>query len=368
MSNEKFFDDPTEQSIIKSVIVSKYFWTWAKVMLPSVKKSPRRLAYIDLFAGCGRYEDGTPSTPLLVLEKAVKDEDLKQMLVTLFNDKDPKNYQLLKKEINDIPGINNLKYKPAVHNYEIGDEIAKMFKQTRLVPSLFFVDPWGYKGLSLNLVDSILKDWGCDCIFFFNYNRINMGLNNPLVKAHIEGLFGKQRADNLRAKLEILNSFQREMTIVEELCQALKEIGGNYVLPFCFKNDKGNRTSHHLIFVSKHFKGYEIMKGIMANESSSATQGVPSFEYSPADHLQPILFELTRPLYDLECLLLEEFAGRTLTMHEIYERHNVGRRYIEKNYKNVLKKMEQEGKILTNPPANMRRKDTFGGNVKVSFP
>ena len=64
------------------------------------------------------------------------------------------------------------------------------------------------------------------------------------------------------------------------------------VLPFGFTNERGTRTSHHLIFVSKHFKGYEIMKGVMASESSSSTQGVPSFRYNPADARFPLLFDL----------------------------------------------------------------------------
>ena len=66
--------------------------------------------------------------------------------------------------------------------------------------------------------------------------------------------------------------------------------GGKFVLPFRFRNDRGNRTSHHLIFVSKHVKGYTIMKDIMAKESSKREQGVPSFEYSPADEKYPLLF------------------------------------------------------------------------------
>ena len=56
----------------------------------------------------------------------------------------------------------------------------------------------------------------------------------------------------LREKLKLLKPEQRELTIVEEICEALVEMGGKYVLPFRFKNDKGSRTSHHLIFVSKH--------------------------------------------------------------------------------------------------------------------
>ena len=60
-----------------------------------------------------------------------------------------------------------------------------------------FVDPWGYKGLSLRLINSVLKDWACECIFFFNYNRINMGLGNDAVKEHMDALFGEERAAEL---------------------------------------------------------------------------------------------------------------------------------------------------------------------------
>ena len=74
MPIETFFDDQKEQSFVKSTIVSKYFWAWAKVTTSVQNKydSPdKRIAYIDLFAGPGRYEDNTKSTPLLVLEKAI---------------------------------------------------------------------------------------------------------------------------------------------------------------------------------------------------------------------------------------------------------------------------------------------------------
>ena len=113
------------------------------------------------------------------------------------------------------------------------------------------------------------------------------------------------------------------------------------------------------------------MKGIMAKESSCHDQGVPSFEYNPADRNCRFLFELSQPLDDLEDLLLSAFAGRTATMKDIYERHNVGRQYIERNYKDVLTKLEADGRIIANPPAAKRpcRKGvvTFAGNVRVTF-
>jgi hypothetical protein len=150
------------------------------------------------------------------------------------------------------------------------------------------------------------------------------------------------------------------------------EMGGVYVLPFGFKNERGNRTSHHLFFVSKNFKGYEIMKYIMARESSENTQGVASFQYSPASLRWPILFELSRPLDDLEEMLLDEYAGRTLTMLQIYEAHSIGKPFIKRNYKDILIKMESAGKITTDPPADKRRRYkgevSFGDNTMVMFP
>ncbi len=108
------------------------------------------------------------------------------------------------------------------------------------------------------------------------------------------------------------------------------------------------------------------MKEIMAGESSLHEQGVPSFQYSPADQRFPLLFELNRPLDDLEDMLLAQFAGRTLPMKAIYERHHVGRRFIKKNYKDVLKQMEAKGIIRCEPAK--RPKNTFGDNVSVTFP
>ncbi|MFA4967709.1 MAG: three-Cys-motif partner protein TcmP, partial [Candidatus Margulisiibacteriota bacterium] len=250
MRTETFFEESKEQSEVKSAIVSKYFWVWAKVVIPSSKKHSNKIAYLDLFAGPGRYKDGTKSTPILILEKAIMDSDMRNMLVTIFNDKNSNYVDSLKNAISSLPNIDKMKYQPQINNDEVGEEVVKQFEEMRFVPTLFFVDPWGYKGLSLKLVNAVLKDWGCDCIFFFNYKRINMGLTNTSVKEHMDSLFGQERADKLRAKLNPLNAEQRELTIIEELIDALKEMGGKYILPFTFKNESGKRTNHHLIFVT----------------------------------------------------------------------------------------------------------------------
>ncbi len=90
MADETFFEETSEQSLVKMSIVSKYFWAWAKVITPSAKKYGGKIAYLDLFAGPGRYKDGTKSTPIRVLEQAIEEPDFRSMLVAIFNDKDEK--------------------------------------------------------------------------------------------------------------------------------------------------------------------------------------------------------------------------------------------------------------------------------------
>ncbi|MCD9823559.1 three-Cys-motif partner protein TcmP [Bradyrhizobium japonicum] len=370
LKNDKFFDEQLDQSDTKARIIQKYFYAWAKVITPTAKQMvDNKIAYIDLYAGPGRYKDGAASTPLLILEHAIKDPNLSAMLVTLFNDSDPNHSSSLQKEIDALPGIEKLKFKPSVQCNAVGEDAEKFFAETSLIPSFTFVDPWGYKGLSLKIVNGVIKDWGCDCVFFFNYGRINAGLSNDLVKKHMDALFGTERVDDLRKKLDGKTPEQRVGLILEELSQAIKDMGGKFVLPFRFK--RGARISHCLIFVSKAFKGYEIMKGIMASESSTDDQGVASFTYSPADASTPLLFSLLQPFNKLLADLPKEFAGETLTMRQIYENHSVDTPYTDKNYKEALRQLEAAGAITADPPAAKRPKRagavTFADHVKVTF-
>ena len=373
MAVDHFFDETTEQSAVKAAIVEAYFDTWAGIMIGAQNRQRRvgnpKIGYIDLFAGPGRYKDGAVSTPVRVLERALSKADYRERLVTIFNDKDEEKVRSLESAIADLPDIEKLKHRPIIWNQEVGDQIALRFKQINTIPLLAFIDPWGYKGLSLRLVNAFLKSWGCDCIFFFNYARINAGLSNPKVQDHMAALFGEVRAERLAVELEGMTPAQREATIVNELALALRETAGRgqrFVLPFCFKNCSGSRTTHHLVLVTKSFKGYDVMKGIMSTRSSKECEGVPSFSYCPATGPeQMMLFELNRPLEELRGSLLETYRGRSMTMRQIYEDHSVDTPYISKNYKDVLREMEQDRAITT---AGRKSNRGFADYILVTFP
>jgi hypothetical protein len=61
----------------------------------------------------------------------------------------------------------------------------------------------------------------------------------------MDALFGVERADELREKPEDKTPDERETLILEELSQAIKGLGGKYVLPFRFK--RGNRDARWIV-------------------------------------------------------------------------------------------------------------------------
>lgn len=341
---------------------------WANIM--ASKSCSQKIAYIDLFAGPGRYKDGSKSTPIKVLEQIINNEKLRDRVITIFNDAD-KNYATnLESEIKNLKGIELLKYPPTVFNLNVGDDMVDLFEHTSLVPTLSFADPWGYKGLSSKLLTALIKDWGSDSIFFFNYNRINMGISNPMVQPHMDAIFGVEKAAKLRTNVRNLKPQEREATILNELAKTLSARGKIFVLPFRFARENG-RTSHYLIFVSKHVLGYSLMKEIMYRYSSEHTDGVASFSYIPVGNLQlDFLSMFLKPIEELGDELLKTFAGETLTVKQIYDQHQVGTPFVLKNYKDAILKLETDGRVSCDPPKRRKRSGTLtlGDAVKVTFP
>lgn len=374
MAAKGFFEEQTDQSEVKANIVSKYFLAWARVMLSNRQRYRRieKLGYIDLFAGPGRYKDGSKSTPLMVLEHSLTMPGLADILMAMFNDKDPGNVQSLRQAVSELPGLSTLKFEPKFYCGEVGADAEAMFRSINMCPTFSFIDPFGYKGLSRGFIQATIKDWGCDCVFFFNYDRINAGINNEYVRAHMDALFGQERIERMRGVVSGMPSDERVNFVLEELAAALRDLGARFILPFRFKRADGSRTSHALIFVTKDPLGYGIMKDIMARESSTEDEGVPSFTYSPADRRTPFLFSFNRPISGLADDLATRFAGRTMTMKDVYDAHNVNTNFIARNYKRALREMEEAGRIVADPPADKRPmrngERTFSETVKVTFP
>ena len=282
----EFFDQQREASAIKSEIVSKYFSAWARI----IGARSSKIGYIDLFSGPGCYDDGTESTPMIILKKALSLPGIADKFVAIFNDASETNTNILKSCINDIPGIEAISPRISISTKPVDRAIADEINKISLIPVFSFIDPFGYAGVSKDLITALTKDNCCDCIFFLNYSRINAGITNPRVPHHIEAIFGMD-IDNIRKAVCGLSPSEREATILELLSQSFQNINGRpaFVLPFRFRRPPGSRgsaTSHYLIFLTKHILGYSVMKDIMHNAGGVYSDGIGNFEFVPVTNSQ----------------------------------------------------------------------------------
>jgi hypothetical protein len=124
--------------------------------------------------------------------------------------------------------------------------------------------------------------------------------------------------------------------------------------------------------VSKNYLGYKVMKDIMGKASSSHEEGVPSFGYAPpiSQDETPLLFEFARPLEQLGAMLLQEYAGQTITFDDLFSEHNVGRPFVERNYRDAVLELEEEGKVkVTTDKKRIKRegKLTLPRHARLTF-
>jgi hypothetical protein len=109
---EEFFREQQEHSATKARIIASYFTAWARIMKPRARSG--KMAYIDLYAGKGLYDDGTESTPILILKTILADEKLRQMAVTIFGDESEDCVAALRANVEALPNISSLKYAPQI--------------------------------------------------------------------------------------------------------------------------------------------------------------------------------------------------------------------------------------------------------------
>lgn len=175
--------------------------------------------------------------------------------------------------------------------------------------------------------------------------------SNQKFDEYLEGLFGQKRVQILKNELKELPPEEREPIVLNGLIEALKENSANYVLPFKFYRTDMLRTSHFIIFVTKHKLGCSIMKQIMYANSAKDVDGVASFEFKDSKNFENKFEQLTifaRPL-DALCDEVFEICKRgNIQVKSICEKYDTdfSNHYVSRNVKDALIRLEEHNKII----------------------
>ena len=369
MSNTRdFFDHQSEHSRVKTEIVVDYFATWAQIM----EGRCQTLTYLDLCSGPGRYKDGTESTPLLILSKAMKQPGLKEKLHVAYYEKTKANFDELKKSVENHPASSWLAHRPVVEHKEVNPALIKELPVDDC--TFCFIDPFGYRGVSLGLLVSVLKDWGSDCVFYLSVSGVRRNVKNSSQTGALTGLFGSDGLEVLRDHVSRRTSRPTfGELVVKRLQMALQRRNmprAMYFLPFAVEHDRRNMISHYLIFLTKHPKGFEIMKFIMAKRSHKDKDGIPLFRFTNCTQLE---LGLARKMDDLLCSLRRDFEGQTITVGKLVDLcHHNRYMYTTENIKSALDVLEVRSLLSVDLPRQKRRKNkdgklTMGDKRTVTF-
>ncbi|WP_306206183.1 three-Cys-motif partner protein TcmP [Actinoplanes sp. RD1] len=145
-----FFESKKSAAILKHAILSRYLVPFTA---KTGSRSPQgRVAFVDGYAGEGRYEDGEPGSPALAIKTARDLLTMPRRLECMFVERDNKAFGRLKAMVEaEAGGI----AARAVHG-EINDHLDDVLTFAEGIPLLLFLDPYGL----MIPFDSAIKPWG----------------------------------------------------------------------------------------------------------------------------------------------------------------------------------------------------------------
>ena len=366
-----------EHTRVKHELLEKYLYVW----VIKLGKFHRKVIFFDGFAGRGEYLDektgetliaGSPIIALRVADKLLQDCEQKQRrpyfdkFVCVAVEKDKENFENLQSIINIE--MEKLKFKERIEILPINDEFANVVTElvekvgVKIVPSFFFIDPFGFSGVPFEAIKNILSLPRTEIFFTFMTRDINRFLELPQVEKHLNALYPTPEWKQI---YQIQSWEERDKALLNLYVKSLKEIAGvKYVFPFRVCMDEKYQTLYYLIHATNHFHGLKIMKDIMKRQGASgdfAWLGPKESSY----RYQQKLFDDTIP--SLKEYLLKKFEEESKTFDEILEETYQDTRFVEPEYRQALKELEKERRI------NVKRvtsKTTRGlsGKDKIIFP
>lgn len=334
-----------EHTRVKHILLEKYLSAW----IPILGRWNAEICYFDGFAGRGEYADGTLGSPIIALKVADGLSRHFDKLICFFVEKDENNFtnleQVLAREKPKI--ISRQKIDIAIENDEFANVIGRIFEHLEkekniLVPSFFFVDPFGFSGIPFAVIQKILSKPKTEVFFTFMVRDMSRFIEHPQLRKTFTELFGAEEWKN------VLQLSDREKALIELYRKQLHDVAGvEYSWHFRICESEELRTLYYLIHASNNIKGHYIMKGIMFNQSA-----LGSFAYlGPEDiseRSQMRLFDV-HDIGELKKYLLEKFKSENLTYTDVLEKvcHPWYSEppFIKKHFRKALEELGNEEKI-----------------------
>lgn len=299
----------------KHKILREYFHRYLSVRCQKPQQTKFRLAVIDGFAGAGRYECGSPGSPIISIEELRaaldivnlqrREQDLPIVEVEcllIFNDDDAEAIALLKENCAPLLAAIN-EETPALHlaAHFFADEfersypkIAQMVSDGRYRSVFFNLDQYGYSQISISTLANIMRMTNSAEIFLTYAIQPLLAFlvkNNPAKLVGQLKHLGLTRADV--SSIEGLMGHNGFLGAAEKLVFDQFAQCAQFVSPFSIHNPGGWR--YWLIHFSNNYRARQVYNNILHDNATEQAHfgrsGLDMLKYDPADEGALYLFD-----------------------------------------------------------------------------
>ncbi len=325
-------------SRIKHQILRGYLGAWSGILGNDFS----RLAYWDCFAGDGLYVDENgvqlPGSPQLAVKTAVDfvSKSAGRSVTLGFIERNKEKAQRLADNLLHMSRPSSVLVRVLAGDaYDLADKLLSPLAQVgQTVPTLFFVDPYGYP-LPIPVLRRLLARPKSEVLVNLMWFRMSMDLGNPDKREQFDRMFGREKWRE--QDFNTLTGRSKEQAFLNYF---VKEVGSEFhpccEMPYSPEDNvtsPDKRTKYYLIHFSRHSSAALAMKEVM-HQARKALLDLS------AESAQFSLFDGELEIADLKRALLKEFTcGEKLSLLNIRKR-TANLPHVKSQYRKAIKKMD----------------------------
>lgn len=346
----------------KHLVLENYLKAWFPIL--GMGNRNGRILFIDGFAGPGEYEGGEEGSPVVAMRALAKHSARSRIeaeVVFLFIEKDPQRAAHLEDLVDrwgpKLPRTAEVHVLRGSFDSLMAELLDHLEKQKgRMAPALVMMDPFGVKGIPIQIIQRILGNPTCEVYVTFMWEPINMRMTTPEFEGHMTDMFGTQDW-----KEAIGLSGEERKTFLHELYRRqLKANGAKQVVHFHLL--KGAQLKYSIFFGTGHTKGSDRMK-------QAIWKADPTGDYRFRGGEQTQMSFLGPDFVSLQEALREQFGkAGWVSIEEISEfvESDATSYHTGQLKSKALKPMEQAGQIEVDENTR-RRRFTYPKGCRISF-
>jgi three-Cys-motif partner protein len=348
----------TEHTRAKHEILRRYLGAWFSILGQS--PGTDRLVIMDGFAGKGQYRDGEPGSPKIIFDRAVEVVEAghaKEVFIGCV-EKDKTNYDELAELCSTLNhGAVKIEARHTTFAEAAADLAEWGAKRRKPTPIFVTADPYGFRGVPLKVVKSLLALKRTEVLVTFMARDMSRFLNEENVEAPMKEFFG---GDSWKS-CGHLDLTHRPPCLLLNYQNVVRPTIAQYVIPFRVYEDTRHTMLYYLVHLTNNDLGMRKMKQAMVKESKDMTFWPVTVR--PPDQLALEVDE-GKPFPLLQKHLLEKYAGQSMTFLELMNDDYPDGVWLEPAYRAAVGAMEnpEQGK----PTVTVRRASlTAGGKPRT---